>query len=210
MEAVKPVARLRNGARRTRWREPRRFAWTVLSPPGDAVLCATEDGAFYALPLLLFGEADGWDGSGAKGIGLIDGGRAAALSLRSGRQVVFPVDWVLHHCEPRYRFYKATCPPSAIGPRIKHLRKARGLSLSAAAAAAGMAVPNWCRVERGALTPSLGTLRRAARAVGVSLGEILAARRAYVRAGRRSRATSKRLKTDVLNRAVTCPPPAPK
>lgn len=57
----------------------------------------------------------------------------------------------------------------AIGARVKHQRKARGLTLDRLAEAAGVSKRMVINVEQGAVNPSVGTLLRISDALGVGL-----------------------------------------
>lgn len=78
--------------------------------------------------------------------------------------------------------YAAAYPADAsLGPRvganIVSLRKQRGLSQAALAAAAGMAAPNLSRLESGRHVPTLDILLRISKALDVSLVGLLGATR---------------------------------
>jgi transcriptional regulator with XRE-family HTH domain len=59
--------------------------------------------------------------------------------------------------------------PPDIGPKLRALRKRRGLSLRALAELCGLSVNTISLVERGKTSPSVATLHRLATALGVSL-----------------------------------------
>ena len=59
--------------------------------------------------------------------------------------------------------------PPEIGPRLKALRKKRGLSLRALAGLCGLSANTISLVERGKTSPSVATLHRLATALGVSM-----------------------------------------
>ncbi len=88
------------------------------------------------------------------------------------------VEWVpkppLAH-EP-VAVYRATRRRPELGARIRALRQSAGLRASDVAAAAGMARSNYARLESGRHEPELRTLARAAAALRVSLGQLLAPR----------------------------------
>lgn len=76
--------------------------------------------------------------------------------------------------------YAAAYPAdSSLGPRvganIVRLRKQRGLSQAALAAATGMAAPNLSRLESGRHVPTLDVLLRISKALNVSLTGLLSA-----------------------------------
>ncbi len=57
---------------------------------------------------------------------------------------------------------------------VRHIRQENGLSLRALAAMAGMSYPYLCNVENGKADPSLSTLRKLAKALGVTVIDLLA------------------------------------
>ena len=57
---------------------------------------------------------------------------------------------------------------------IKHIRQQKGLSLRALAAKAKMSYTYLCNIENEKADPSLSTLRNLAKALGVTLVELLA------------------------------------
>jgi transcriptional regulator with XRE-family HTH domain len=59
--------------------------------------------------------------------------------------------------------------PPDIGPRLRALRKRRGLSLRALAELGGLSANTISLVERGKTSPSVATLHRLATALGVSM-----------------------------------------
>ena len=59
--------------------------------------------------------------------------------------------------------------PPDIGPRLRALRKRRGLSLRALAALCGLSANTISLVERGKTSPSVATLHRLVTALGVSM-----------------------------------------
>ena len=58
-------------------------------------------------------------------------------------------------------------------PRLRQIREAQGYSLRALAAKVGMAYPALFRLESGAADPRLSTLRKLAKALKVTVGEII-------------------------------------
>ncbi len=70
---------------------------------------------------------------------------------------------------------------------LRRIRKARGLSLRALADKVGMSYVALYHLEAGHAGPRLSTLRALAKALGVTVGEIIGERRpAKRRAGRRT------------------------
>jgi len=62
---------------------------------------------------------------------------------------------------------------SSIGKRIKRVRKARGLAQKEVISAIGMDPAQYSRIENGKTEPYIGTVERIAKALGVSIGELL-------------------------------------
>ena len=60
-----------------------------------------------------------------------------------------------------------------IGPRTRYLRHQRGLTLEGLAAATGLTPSFLSKVERGASVPSISTALRLARALDVSVGQLM-------------------------------------
>ncbi|MBI2906978.1 MAG: helix-turn-helix domain-containing protein [Chloroflexi bacterium] len=97
----------------------------------------------------------------------------------SGNRLEVPWDVILYHCEPEYEYYKGKQPleddsTRRIGEKVRQMRMARGLSVEALARKAGMQRPNLSRLEHGKHRPSLETLERVARALGVGVAEMVA------------------------------------
>ena len=63
-----------------------------------------------------------------------------------------------------------------VGPRLRGLREARGLSLADLSEQTGVSVSTLSRLETGARTPGLGHLVALARAYGVSLDDLVGVR----------------------------------
>lgn len=67
-----------------------------------------------------------------------------------------------------------------VSANVRHLRAARGLTQSQAAATAGLPRATWAHLESGAANPTLQVIHRAAQALQVSIEELIAAPRAAV------------------------------
>ena len=61
------------------------------------------------------------------------------------------------------------------GQKIKAAREALGLTQAQAAKAYGCTQPRWAEIEAQRFDPRLATLSRAARVVGLALGDLFAA-----------------------------------
>lgn len=66
-----------------------------------------------------------------------------------------------------------TAVAKRVGKRVRALRKAKGWSLADLAEKAGMFRTNICRVEAGRHLPSLETLLRLGKALGVSVEDLV-------------------------------------
>jgi transcriptional regulator with XRE-family HTH domain len=67
-----------------------------------------------------------------------------------------------------------TAPDDKVGRRLRHLRKARGLSLRQLADASSLSIGFLSQIERGQSSPSLRTLTRLADSLSVGIGELFA------------------------------------
>lgn len=61
-----------------------------------------------------------------------------------------------------------------ISDNIKHIREAKKLSQKEVITAIGMGAAQYSRIENGKTDPSVGTLEKIAKALGVSLAELFA------------------------------------
>ncbi len=87
-------------------------------------------------------------------------------------------DHVLYVVDGAYRAAQAAATPEPaiaqrIATRLVTLRRKRALSQRDVARRAGMAAPNYARVEKGRHAPSTTTLLRLAAALGCTLGDII-------------------------------------
>lgn len=67
----------------------------------------------------------------------------------------------------------AALPTGSLGPQLRHLRLARGLTLEALAAAVPLDKSYLSRLERGQKAPSVATLLRLAGVLGVPVAQLL-------------------------------------
>jgi hypothetical protein len=91
------------------------------------------------------------------------------LAFANGRTTDVASDAVLHACEPGYQEADSSRSPRALGARIRTLRLAAGRSAAEVARAAGLAAPNYARLEAGRHEPRTRTLVRVAAALNVPL-----------------------------------------
>lgn len=165
----KPIAQSNAGGKNTTCR----FARLGLASDKKAILCRLTNGAFYELPVDAFSAAEDWDGTGANAVDIIDGGYGALLVLQSGKRIDFATDFVLHHCEPAYAYHRTKVKPSRLGARIREIRQAKGLSMNQVEKKTGIKQPNLSRLESDKHVPSIETLTIIAKALGVSVAELM-------------------------------------
>jgi transcriptional regulator with XRE-family HTH domain len=67
---------------------------------------------------------------------------------------------------------KVTFMPISIGENIKRIREAKGMSQKELITAIGMGAPMYSRIETGKTEPSLSSLEKIAKALGVKLSEL--------------------------------------
>lgn len=125
-------------------------------------------GMRYRMPLGRLHE------SGAVVVVELDEYRYGVLVIFSdGRATSFASDLVLYECEPEYRAgVKTTQVKHTVGATIRALRLAAGRSAAEVAAAAGMAAPNYARLEASRHRPRVDTLVRIAEALRVPLARL--------------------------------------
>lgn len=149
-------------------------------PGEDTFFVAFMDGKTYELPRRTI-EAD--DGSPVLSARIAENGEGFVVRQRSGNTYGVAWDFVLHHQEPRYRYYKGRRErqrtearrAQRIGEHVRRARKARGWSLEELATRSGMHRPNLHRLEVGRHLPSLETLERVADALGLPVANLVAA-----------------------------------
>jgi len=85
------------------------------------------------------------------------------------------------HYDPRpYRDPHAMADrenPPALGPRLHHLRKERGLTLDGLSAASGVSRSMLSQIERGQANPTLAIMWYLSQALGVELSEFVGGKR---------------------------------
>src|ERR1700747_1743913 len=90
----------------------------------------------------------------------------------------------------------ATRQPATVGPRIRALREAMGLSLRDLAERSGVSAPMLSQVERGETSPTLAVAEKIAGGLELTLSQLLRLDEGgtvtIVRAGRRRRGGSPR------------------
>lgn len=121
------------------------------------------------------------DGSEILRVDVESDGSAFRVEQASGYRFEVPWDFVLYHSEPRYRYYKGRrvqrvserSMATHIAHRVRELRQKRGLTTYELAKRSGILRPNISRVESGKHVPNVDTLDRLARALRVSLADLL-------------------------------------
>lgn len=145
----------------------------------DAFFVAFRNGKTYELPRKVI-EAD--DRSGVADV-IVEKDRGAfVVNQLSGNTYDVPWDFVLHHQEPAYRYYKGRVDQQEaksdrarrIGERVRLARQGPGWTLDELAQRTGIQRPNLSRLEAGKHLPSLETLERVAEALGIRLAELVA------------------------------------
>jgi DNA-binding XRE family transcriptional regulator len=95
------------------------------------------------------------------------------VAFSDGRTTSIASDFVLFECEPAYGAAVAVKSPEAsVGATIRELRIASHRTAAEVASAAGMAAPNFARLEAGHHRPRIDTLVRVAAALNVPLGRL--------------------------------------
>lgn len=138
-----------------------RFKHVGLSSDGRVIFCQMDNGTTYPMPLRALEQAEDWNPKAKPtAADITHDGYAAYVEFDDTVKIDFPLDFVLHVCEPSYAFYKDNGRAvSGVGGRIREIREARGLTLDALAVKCGMAKPNLSRLENDKLTPKFETLR---------------------------------------------------
>jgi len=137
-----------------------RFRHIGLSSDGLVVFCELDNGKTYSMPLCALERAeDRSPEAKPKSASIIHDGYAAVVKFNDKTEIDFPADFVLHICEPAYRWHKDRVRTlSGVGRRVREIREARGLTLDALAAKCGIAKPNLSRLEHEKVTPKFSTL----------------------------------------------------
>lgn len=103
------------------------------------------------------------------------------VTLPGGRETDFGADWLLYQCVPEYRTEVDTkFPPldaDAVHARLARnlcaVRKMRGMTQQDLASKTGIQRSNVCRMEKGKHSPRIDTLVRIAKALGVSVQNLV-------------------------------------
>jgi DNA-binding XRE family transcriptional regulator len=140
-------------------------------PVREEFVVSFKAGARFRMPLARLHE------SGGVVVVELDEYRHGVLVVFSdGRTTSFASDLVLYECEPEYRAgVKGARVEHPVGATIRALRLAAGRSAAEVAAAAGMAAPNYARLEASRHRPRVDTLVRIAEALRVPLARLFQA-----------------------------------
>ena len=98
------------------------------------------------------------------------------LKTNQDATVEIPWDFARHYCDATYRptiEAIAVRGRHSLGQRVRRLRNSAGLSQDALSRAAGIGRVTLVRLKKGEHTPRFKTLRAIARALGVSVSELL-------------------------------------
>lgn len=159
---------------------PRTLEVVRYRPKEDTFFVVFRNGKTYELPRSAI-EAN--DVSAVVGEPrIIHGGSAFEVRQQSGNTYEVPWDLVLYHQEPSYPHHKGSSSQreveanraERIGTRIRQEREARGWSLGDLAQRTRIQPPNLSRLENGKHVPSLETLERLAKALGVRVADLAA------------------------------------
>jgi DNA-binding XRE family transcriptional regulator len=151
-----------------------RFEYVTVSPLGDDLLAMLSDGrcALLRRPL---NEED--DGTPVDTIELAEDARSATLRLESGHALrlsaVDAAGVMVGEGPANGATANAPIDGTRLGARLRELRVAAGLTQAELARRTGIHRPNIARVEAGRHTPSLETLARLAKAIGVAPTRVL-------------------------------------
>jgi DNA-binding XRE family transcriptional regulator len=99
------------------------------------------------------------------------------VTQASGNRYEIPWDRVLHEAEPSYRYFRSrggrTRTTRKVGATIRKLREVKGMTQEQLADAVGMMRGNISRIESAKHRPTLETLERIAKALKVSVAELI-------------------------------------
>ena len=143
----------------------------------DRFIVTFDSGKEYSFPRSAL-EVD--DGSGVASVQVERRRFFFRVAQVSGNRYEVPWDRVLHEAEPGYRHFRGLMGRSKtthnIGVTIRKLRETKGLTQDQLAAAVGMMRSNISRIEAAKHRPTLETLEKIAKALKVSVAELVARR----------------------------------
>lgn len=152
---------------------PKSLRDCVYDAEREEFLVTFRDGRMYRLPRGVLPEDDGTE---ILSVQVERDGSAFVVRQRSGKSFEVPWDFVLHHLEPGYAYFKGGSSQRLlekdmavrIGRRLRGLREEKGFTADELARRSGMHRPNVTRAESGKHVPSVDTLVPLARALEVS------------------------------------------
>jgi ribosome-binding protein aMBF1 (putative translation factor) len=143
----------------------------------DRFIVTFDSGKEYSFPRSSV-EVD--DGSELLNIQVDRGQFFFRVRQASGNRYEVPWDRVLHEAEPSYRYFRGrrgrTKTTHEVGAAIRKLREAKGITQEQLAGAVGMMRNNISRIEAAKHRPTLETLERIAKALKVSVADLIVPR----------------------------------
>ena len=141
------------------------------------------NGNKYLFPRKYLKEQD--DGSEVVSVRLVLYGFGFNAKLASGKKMEVMSDLILHHCEPKYEFYKKSLNYKEIeqksrekgktaGIKVKAMRISKGITQAQLSEMTGIQRPNLSRLENGKTNPNIETLSKIAIALDTTIAEFLA------------------------------------
>ena len=95
----------------------------------------------------------------------------------SGNRYEIPWDRVLHEAEPSYPYFRGRTARAKttreVGASIRQLREAKGVTQAELASAVGMMRANISRIESAKHRPTLETMERIAKALKISVADLI-------------------------------------
>lgn len=141
------------------------------------------NGNKYLFPRKYLKKQD--DGSKVVSIRIVLYGFGFNAKIASGKKMEVMSDLILHHCEPKYEFYrksrnykdveqKSREKGKTAGKRVKAIRISKGITQAQLSEMTGIQRPNLSRLENGKTNPNIETLSRIALALDTTMAELLA------------------------------------
>jgi DNA-binding XRE family transcriptional regulator len=140
----------------------------------DRFVVTFDSGKEYSFPRSSL-EVD--DGSDLVNVQVGRGRFFFRVNQGSGNRYEVPWDRVLHEAEPSYSYFRGRTVRAKtthdVGARIRKLRQAKGVTQTELADAVGMMRSNISRIEAAKHRPTLETMEKIAKALKVSVAELL-------------------------------------
>jgi len=152
---------------------PKSLRDCVYDAEREEFLVTFRDGRMYRFPRGLLPEDDRTE---ILSVQVGHDGSAFVVRQRSGKSFEVPWDFVLHHLEPGYPYFKGGSSQRLleknmavrISRKLRELRQEKGFTAHEVARRSGIQRPNITRIESGKHVPTVDTLFRLAGALGVS------------------------------------------